>query len=446
MQWLTLLGLSTSFGNFLYNVFIGSFDFAQWNFKNISTIGKISGVTISLQIIIFVISNIIVLLYLKFHPDKRPPQSLKGPIYYGGLLKIANVLRPKIHSYGLSVKRLDAQFSQILGVISQLLIIIAASLAADSNLSTINDVSGNSNTTTYYDPNNFQTGFSGFIQIDQVPDTTTTTTPNNGQIIAIKHAALFAKTTLSVAILAIVMTAVMNIVSWLIDIWKVNENELIIYAAFKFCTRIITCYPCFRDKLVGADKSIDDDTSKSEIQALNTIDSQKKPQISNDLTDDGKNKISLTKPNVQTLVNDTVSGPKKEETSEEKKEQQTQQKPSSNNEEEKKTDKDKSKDENKISFDGLNILNSIGNAFNNNNSSSSSSSKEKENPAKENATDVLNDMMTTISGVSNDDNNNKDEKSKSNKIDTKLNLGKIVADEVKTITTDTSGNKNILAK
>ncbi|CAH1760711.1 21093_t:CDS:2 [Entrophospora sp. SA101] len=287
IQWLTLLGLSSSFGNFLYNVLIGSFVFTEWNFGDISTVGKISGVTISLQIILFIISNIIVLFYRRFHPSKQSPARLQGPIYYNGILKGFNLLKPKVESYNTSVKKLDAQFSQILGAISQVLIIIAASFSASSNITSLNGISDSGIDTA------FPTGLGGFIQIE------------NNQVeeesIAVKHAAGFAKTTLLVAVLAIIMTSIMNVISWMIGIWKVNNDELIVYAIFKFITRMITCYPCFHDKLVGADKKIDDKTNESEMEALEEMGTQKKPPL-----ELGK-KNTLTSPNVQTLIDNTIS-------------------------------------------------------------------------------------------------------------------------------------------
>nr|CAG8589737.1 4983_t:CDS:2 [Entrophospora candida] len=287
IQWLTLLGLSSSFGNFLYNVLIGSFVFTEWNFGSISTVGKISGVTISLQIILFIISNIIVLFYRRFHPSKQSPAGLQGPIYYNGILKVFNLLKPEVESYNTSVKKLDAQFSQILGAISQVLIIIAASFSASSNITSLNGISDNGIDTS------FPTGLGGFIQIEnnQVEE----------QSIAVKHAAGFAKTTLLVAVLAIIMTSIMNVISWMIGIWKVNKDELIVYAIFKFITRMVTCYPCFHDKLVGADKKIDDKTNESEMEALEEMGTQKKPPL-----ELGK-KNTLTSPNVQTLIDNTIS-------------------------------------------------------------------------------------------------------------------------------------------
>jgi len=124
----------------------------------------------------------------------------------------------------------------------------------------------------------------------------------------------------------------MNVMSWMIGIWNVNNEELIVYAIFKFVTRMITCYPCFRDKLVGADKTIDDKTNKSEMEALEEMGTQKKPPL-----ELGK-KNTLTSPNVQTLIDNTISGPNNEITGGEKEKQQ-QQESSSN---EKKPDENKS--------------------------------------------------------------------------------------------------------
>ncbi|CAJ0755977.1 21527_t:CDS:2, partial [Entrophospora sp. SA101] len=346
IQWLTLLGLSSSFGNFLYNVLIGSFVFTEWNFGDISTVGKISGVTISLQIILFIISNIIVLFYRRFHPSKQSPARLQGPIYYNGILKGFNLLKPKVESYNTSVKKLDAQFSQILGAISQVLIIIAASFSASSNITSLNGISDSGIDTA------FPTGLGGFIQIE------------NNQVeeesIAVKHAAGFAKTTLLVAVLAIIMTSIMNVISWMIGIWKVNNDELIVYAIFKFITRMITCYPCFHDKLVGADKKIDDKTNESEMEALEEMGTQKKPPL-----ELGK-KNTLTSPNVQTLID--ISGHQK--------------KPDENKSDEKKSDENK----NKTSSGGVGILNSISNLFN----------KKEGASGKENTIDDLNSIVIRI--------------------------------------------------
>ncbi|CAJ0640145.1 374_t:CDS:2 [Entrophospora sp. SA101] len=102
------------------------------------------------------------------------PAGLQGPIYYNGILKVFNVLRPKVESYDSSVKKLDAQFSQILGTISQILIIIAASLSASSNITSLNGTSDSGTVTS------FPTRLGGFVQIEnnQVEE----------QSIAVKHA------------------------------------------------------------------------------------------------------------------------------------------------------------------------------------------------------------------------------------------------------------------
>ncbi|CAJ0766641.1 8584_t:CDS:2, partial [Entrophospora sp. SA101] len=180
-------------------------------YQNISPVGKISGVTISLQIILFIISNTVVLFYRKFHPSKQSPAGLQGPIYYNGILKVFNVLRPKVESYDSSVKKLDAQFSQILGTISQILIIIAASLSASSNITSLNGTSDSGTVTS------FPTRLGGFVQIE------------NNQVeeesIAVKHAAGFAKTTLLVAVLAIIMTSIMNVISWVIGILELGKKN-----------------------------------------------------------------------------------------------------------------------------------------------------------------------------------------------------------------------------
>ncbi len=295
IQWLTLLGESNGFGDFFYKFFIDSFNFGNYDFTELSTVGRISGCTASLQIILFFVANLIVLGYNRLSKKKRPPRSIRGPVYFGGILKFFNALKPKLRSHHEAVKKVDAQFSQILGIISQLLIIITASIAANSKLSAIDEFTGAEGD---IDPALFPPS----IMKRQDPGTTI-----EEQKFSVRHAALFTKTITIIAILAIIMTSFLNITTWMADIWRVNQNELIIYKIFKYITRLMVCYPCCGDKLSGADEKIDEGTHEIEKLALANK-AGKKPQNAEKLLNDAQ-QSALKNPNMKDLIETTVEGP-----------------------------------------------------------------------------------------------------------------------------------------
>ncbi|CAG8460195.1 2225_t:CDS:1 [Dentiscutata heterogama] len=240
MQWLTLLGLSTSFSNFLYELFIKSFNITQWNFRDIQTIGKISGATTSLQIIFSIISTFIMILYKIFYNARNIPLSFRGPIYFGGLFQFFNIFRPKINEHNLAVKKLDGKFHQYLGILSQSLIIITAIIIACDKLTKINNITGE-------DINDLLSGLidkSSLISRD-VNQTFIQSQQDATEVaLSVKHAAIFTKTTLMVSILAIIMTSLLNIINWMREIWQANHDNIIIYELFKWITRLIVCKPC----------------------------------------------------------------------------------------------------------------------------------------------------------------------------------------------------------
>ncbi|KAF0528495.1 hypothetical protein F8M41_013119 [Gigaspora margarita] len=239
MQWLTLLGLSTSFSNFLFELFIKSFNITQWNFRDIQTIGKISGATTSLQIIFSIITSIIIILYKTFVHVRNIPISLKGPIYFGGLFRFFNIFRPEINDHQVAVKRFDGKFHQYIGILSQTLIIITAIIIACDKLTKINIFTGE-------DINTILSGLGDKSSIISRDVNQTIFQSQNATEVAlsVKHAAIFTKTTLIVSILAIIMTSLLNIINWMKEIWLANQDNIIIYELFKWITRLVVCKPC----------------------------------------------------------------------------------------------------------------------------------------------------------------------------------------------------------
>src|SRR2546423_479728 len=57
----------------------------------------------------------------------------------GGKFKSINDLKPVLRAHFLAVKKISSQFNQLLGILSQIFIIIAASVAADDKLSAIDE-------------------------------------------------------------------------------------------------------------------------------------------------------------------------------------------------------------------------------------------------------------------------------------------------------------------
>ncbi|CAG8710652.1 2077_t:CDS:1, partial [Racocetra persica] len=252
MQWLTLLGLSTSFSNFLFQLFINSFDVTQWNFQEIQTIGKISGVATSLQLIFSIISNFIMILYKIFYHAKNIPLSFSGPIYFGGLFRFFNIFRPKILDHQLSVKNIDAKFHQYLGILSNGLIIITAIIIVCDKLTMIDNI-------TSEDVNTLLSGLidqSKILSRDVDVNQTVIQSQNATQVaLSVQHAAIFTKTTLVVSILAIIMTSLLNIINWIRELWQANHDNIIIYEMFKWITRLMVCNPCCGNKSDRRDMS-----------------------------------------------------------------------------------------------------------------------------------------------------------------------------------------------
>ncbi|CAG8501770.1 10372_t:CDS:2 [Ambispora gerdemannii] len=232
LNWLTLLGSSKSVDEFFYEVFIGSFDFTEWDFNNFNIIGKISGVTCSLQIVFFVLANLIVFGITFLHPNGKQglPENLRAPIYYGGPFQLIHLMKPTLKKYHLSVKRIDAQFSQILGILSQLFIIVAASIVTNTKLDDIAYlIDSNPQIVT---PVAVDTGLN-YLVTRQLDNNTASNVNATELTIAVQHAALFTKTTLIVSTVGITMTAFLNILAWISNVWRVNQKELIIYEAYK---------------------------------------------------------------------------------------------------------------------------------------------------------------------------------------------------------------------
>lgn len=304
MQWLTLLGLSNNVGSFFYEFFINSFNFPEYNFSSLTTVGKIAGFTVSLQIIIFVFVNIFVLGNTLTHKNNLTTTTItttpsQPSNQLGNKFQFIDVLKNRLRTHFTAVRRIDTQFYQILGILSQILIIIVAIIYADDKFSAINKFTDQANN---LDPSLFPLSITGGYRKRQEQAETQ-------QMLIVRHAALFTKTITSIAILAIIMTSVMNIITCMADIWEVNKNELIIYKLFKYITRLMVCYPCFGDRLSGADEKIDEKIHEQEDLIL--VDkANRKPQSAEKLLIGAQQNV-LKNPNMNDLIKVTLDGPTK---------------------------------------------------------------------------------------------------------------------------------------
>ncbi|CAG8734223.1 4519_t:CDS:2 [Rhizophagus irregularis] len=212
MQWLTLLGLSNNVGGFFYEFFINSFNFPEYNFSSLTTVGKIAGFSVSLQIIIFVLVNIFVLGKTLTHKNNLTTTSSSQPSnQLGNRFQFIDVLKNKLRTHFTAVRRIDTQFYQIMGILSQILIIIAAIISADDKFSAINKFTDQANN---LDPSSFPLSITGGYRKRQEQAETQ-------EMLIVRHAALFTKTITSIAILAIIMTSFMNIITY----EKTHEQE-----------------------------------------------------------------------------------------------------------------------------------------------------------------------------------------------------------------------------
>ncbi|GBC27522.2 hypothetical protein GLOIN_2v1561367 [Rhizophagus irregularis DAOM 181602=DAOM 197198] len=208
MDWLTLLGESTSVQSFFFDLFLGSFDIPEWDFGDLTVVAKIS---------------------------------VGGPMYFGGPFQIVYALMPKAKDYTESIKSLDAKISQWLGFISQVVIIVAAIFAAANRVQALDPFIHGDETligSGYTPKPNSEDQFGDVIS----PSNTTQVT------LAVQNAALFARATYIVSVVAIIMTSLLNIIQWLADVWRVNKGELLVYFMFKLITRALMCQPCLGDK------------------------------------------------------------------------------------------------------------------------------------------------------------------------------------------------------
>ncbi|CAG8535885.1 6442_t:CDS:2 [Diversispora eburnea] len=195
---LTLSTVSSSFFEFLFNLLIGSFALTQWKFGQLDLIGRITGFTLSLQILIL-LSVLGIFAYTKFTKKPIPifkyHQNQEGEsdeeindvtIYYGGPFQIVHIFKSYFvkgdlfTAYYSSIKNLDAQLSQFIGILSCFLIILAAL----------------------------------FIEIPNDTDTIN-------------------KTTYKITITIIILLAILNILQWLADMFRVDSDEIIFYAFIK---------------------------------------------------------------------------------------------------------------------------------------------------------------------------------------------------------------------
>ncbi|RIB03924.1 hypothetical protein C2G38_2121927 [Gigaspora rosea] len=193
--------------------------------------------TTTLQSGIFVISASIY-AFATLTKTKLPKQ-LSGPLYFGGPFQIIHVFKTSYNDFHASTKSWDAQFSQGIGIISQILIIIAATFAASSRADHLGVLqplaTGNPNIINANFTPPHGTEFEG--EPINVNNSTQVT-------LAAQNAALFAMTTYVVTVVAIIMSSALNVIQWLADVWRVNSDEVLIYYTFKYFTRILCCYPC----------------------------------------------------------------------------------------------------------------------------------------------------------------------------------------------------------
>ncbi|CAG8473336.1 3848_t:CDS:1 [Paraglomus occultum] len=233
---LTLLGPSKSFGDFMYNVFIKSFDVTEWDFLKFTTVGKISGATCTLQVGFFIIANALVLVYTRLHPRGEDAlyKGLRGPIYFGGPLQIFHLFGSSLKSYYKAVRKSDAQFADIINFISQTLIVVVTALSSHSKYEVLETEEGPESSSSFFRR--------------QFPVDNSTVEPTETEL---QNQAMIAQSTLVISSVAIIMLSLLNMLSWLSNIWTVEQDEVIVYALFKLITRILVCYPCCKDKFVG---------------------------------------------------------------------------------------------------------------------------------------------------------------------------------------------------
>ncbi|CAG8593094.1 11116_t:CDS:2 [Dentiscutata heterogama] len=236
-DWLTSLGSSTSVGAFFYNIFFASFDLTQWKFGQLDLVASISGMTTTLQSGIFVIAASVHAIATV--TKTKVPKQLEGPLYFGGPFQFVHLIKTEYNDYHQSTKSWDAQVSQGIGIISQILIIAAAICAASTRMGQL----GALQPLATGEPNVINANFTPphGTEIEGEP----INVANQTQVtLAVQNAALFATTTYIVSVFAIIMSSMLNVIQWLADVWRVNNDELIIYYLFKYCTRIVCCYPC----------------------------------------------------------------------------------------------------------------------------------------------------------------------------------------------------------
>ncbi|CAG8464719.1 6574_t:CDS:1 [Acaulospora morrowiae] len=189
---ITLSSNSSSFFEFLFNLLFGSFALNQWKFGQLDLIGKITGLVLSLQSFIFLIA-VGIYVFSKFsgsvkHSKGRGEGPEKtGKIHYGGPFQIVYLFKNFFSSndshdtYYDSLKKFDAQLSQFIGLLGYFLIIFAAIFAGSNEVTEI--------------------GASNAV----------------------------AKSAYKAIIAAVILLAILNIVQWVIDIWRIGSDEIIIY-------------------------------------------------------------------------------------------------------------------------------------------------------------------------------------------------------------------------
>ncbi|CAG8519364.1 15809_t:CDS:2 [Acaulospora colombiana] len=192
------LTLSSDSSPFLFNLLFRSFALNLWQFGQLDLIGRITGLILSLQSLVFLVA---VGIYAfsrisRSSPKRRGRESRTSrdgniKIYYGGPFQIVHLFKSFFGSGDLndayydSLKNYDAQISQFMGILGYFLIIIAAIIAGSNEVTEV----GTSN--------------------------------------AISHSAYKA------TVAAVILFAILNIMICVADIWKIGSEEIILYVIIR---------------------------------------------------------------------------------------------------------------------------------------------------------------------------------------------------------------------
>ncbi|CAG8774781.1 12246_t:CDS:2, partial [Racocetra fulgida] len=149
----------------------------------------------------------------------KMPKQFGGPLYFGGPFQFIHIIKTSYEDYHQSTKSWDAQLSQGIGVISQVLIIIASIFAANSKIGHL----GALQPLASGEPNILNANFTppSGTEVKGEPINVTDSTQVT---LAVKNAALFAMATYSVSVFAIIMSSLLNIIQWMADVWRFQNQ------------------------------------------------------------------------------------------------------------------------------------------------------------------------------------------------------------------------------